>query len=218
MNTQFNIKKFTKFITKFILIILALCNLTGCGPLLLAGAAGGIAMVADRRTTGTVIEDKAIELKASNKLSEYDDIKKSHNVSITSYNERVLLTGEAASDRVKNKIENIVKEVSKVKTIYNEIRVTSEKSKFTKSSYDSWLTTKVKTNLTTDSRVNPLDIKVTTSHQVVYLMGLVTPKEADIATQIARSINGVNKVVKLFEYIKPEDEEDFGVAKCSKTN
>jgi osmotically-inducible protein OsmY len=203
-------------VTKFMLIGLALFNLNGCAPLLLAGAAGGIAVVADRRTTGTVIEDKAIELKASNKLQEYEDISKLYNVSITSYNERVLLIGEAASERVKNKIENIVKEVSKVKTIYNEIRVTSQKSKFTTSSYDSWLTTKVKTSLTTDSRVNPLDIKVTTSGKVVYLMGLVSQKEAEVATEVARSINGVNKVVKLFEYIQPEDEENFVVAKCAK--
>lgn len=208
-------KKLLK-VTKFMLIGLALFNLTGCGPLLLAGAAGGIAMVADRRTTGTVIEDKAIELKAANKLQEYEDINKLYNVSITSYNERVLLIGEAASERVKNKIENIVKEVSKVKTIYNEIRVTSKKSQFTTSSYDSWLTTKVKTSLTTDSRVNPLDIKVTTSGKVVYLMGLVSQKEAEIATEVARSINGVKKVVKLFEYIQPEDEENFAVAKCAK--
>jgi len=182
------------------LIILNLINLQGCAPLVLASAAGGVAVLTDRRTTGTYIEDKAIELKALKQLNDNKIIADRSHVSVISYNERVLITGQAANDNIKNQIEDIVKKIPKVKTVYNEVQTTS-KSSLKKSSYDTWLSTKVKANLTANLQVNPLDIKVTTDDSTVYLMGIVTPHEADIATNIVRKVGGVGKVVKLFEYV-----------------
>ncbi len=193
--------KITKIISLSLITSIILSDLTACAPLVLASAASGVAVLTDRRTTGTYVEDKAIELKAMNKLNENLNVAKQSHVSVLSFNERVLITGEAANDNIRNQIEQIVKALPKVKTVYNEVKV-SKSSSFKESSYDSWLSTKVKANLTSDLRVNPLDIKVRTTNNTVYLMGLVTQEEAEIATNISRKVSGVNKVVKLFEYIQ----------------
>lgn len=188
-----------------ILLLTFIINLAGCGPLIVASAAGTFAVIADRRTTGTIVEDNTIEIKAFKQLKDDDEINDNSKISVTSYNERVLLTGQAKSDEIRNKIVNNIKQISKVRTIYNEIEVAPE-STFATSSYDTWLTTKVKTKLTSDSRVNPLNIKVTTENKAVYLMGLVTTEEADAATEVTRRVNGVKKVVKLFEYIDTNNQ------------
>lgn len=189
---------------RILCLVLSLLNINACAPLIVASAASTFAVIADRRTTGTVVEDSAIELKAARALKNDAEIVKNSNVSISSYNERVLLTGQAANERIKNKIVDTVKNVSKVRTIYNEIAVAQPES-FRSSSYDTWLTTKVKANLTSSTEVNPINIKVKTDSKTVYLMGLVTPTEGDKATEITRQIGGVQKVVKLFEYIDPSD-------------
>jgi osmotically-inducible protein OsmY len=191
------------FNRKFIIVILLIIsNLTisGCGPLIVAGAASTFAMIADRRTTGTIIEDNSIELKALKNLSDDDDISKNSKISVTSYNERVLLTGQANSEYIKSKIVDAIKQITKVRTIYNEIQI-SKNASFSSSSYDTWLTTKVKTKLTANTKISTLNMKITTNNKTVYLMGLVTPEEANIATEITRKVAGVQKVVKLFEYI-----------------
>ena len=195
------LQKITKNISLIVIATVILSDLTACAPLVLASAASGVAVLTDRRTTGTYVEDKAIELKAMNKLNENLTVAKQSHVTVLSFNERVLVTGEASSENIKNQIEQIIKTLPKVKTVYNEIRV-SKSSSFKESTYDSWLSTKVKANLTSDLRVNPLDIKVMTNKNTVYLMGLVTQQEAEIATNISRKVSGVGKVVKLFEYIQ----------------
>lgn len=190
------------FNKKLIIILLIINNITlsGCAPLIVASAAGTFAVIADRRTTGTIIEDNSIELKALKKLSDDDDIQKNAKISVASYNERVLLTGQANNEYVKNKIVDTVKQITKVRTIYDEIQV-AKLGSFSNSSYDTWLTTKVKTKLTANSKVSTLNVRVTTNNKIVYLMGLLTPEEANAATEVARKVNGVQKVVKLFEYI-----------------
>lgn len=191
---------YIKKILSLVLIIVMSLQLTACGPLLVASAAGTFAVVADRRTTGTVIEDNAIELKAFKKLNSDTEISNNSNISISSYNERILITGQAKNNRVKEKVIDAIRSIPKVRTIYDEVTI-GEESTFTSSSYDTWLTTKVKTSLTGDSRVNPLYIKVKTVNKVVYLMGFVDKQEANAATDIVRKVSGVNKVVKLFEYM-----------------
>lgn len=190
--------KFSKF-SLILLIIINTLLLSACGPLIVASAAGTVAVLADRRTTGTIIEDNSIELKAIQKVksSEIDD---TSNISVTSYNERVLITGQAQNKQTKNQITQIIKQIPKVRTIYNEVDIAPNNS-ITNSSYDTWLTTKVKAKLTSNPDVNPLNIKVITSNKVVYLMGLVSQPEAEAATDVARNISGVEKVVKLFEYV-----------------
>ncbi|MBP9722032.1 MAG: BON domain-containing protein [Gammaproteobacteria bacterium] len=195
--------KITKILIVSIFLSSLILNLTACGPLIIASAASGVAVLTDRRTTGTYIEDKAIEVKAFKNINENTVLAGQSNVSITSYNERVLITGQASNNSIKSQIESVVKSIPKVKNVYNEV-IVANKNNLKKSSYDSWITTKVKTNLASDLRINPLDIKVTTNNKVVYLMGLVSPQESEIATNIVRKVYGVEKVVKLFEYI-PEN-------------
>lgn len=199
------ITKPNKIINKLSLIIILLLTInitTSCAPLMIAGVATGATVLTDRRTTGTYIEDQAIEFKAAQYFRDNQTIAEQSNVYITSYNERVLLTGYASSNYIKNQIEDAIKNIPKVKTIYNEIKI-AKLDKFKYSSYDTWITTKIKTRLTGNSKVSPLDIKVHTNNSEVYLMGLVDPAEAEAATNIARTTNGVTKVVKLFEYIEP---------------
>lgn len=192
-----------------IILILNTLLVTGCGPLIVASAAGTVAVIADRRTTGTIIEDNAIELKATKKLKSHPSISDNSKLSVTSYNERILITGQAKNKQTMNDIVEVIRSIPKVRTIYNEVKITDNQS-ITNSGYDAWLTTKVKAGLAGNSEINPLNVKVTTESNVVYLMGLVTKAEASAATEVARKISGVNKVVKLFEYI--DNEELNGLA------
>lgn len=192
-----------KKIKNIAIIVMLTTNIlltSGCGPLIVASAAGTVAVIADRRTTGTIIEDNAIELKAIKKLKSSPSVGDNSKLSVTSYNERILITGQAKDKQTRQEIVEIIRSIPKIRTIYNEV-VISDNQSFTDASYDSWLTTKVKASLAGNSDVNPLNIKVTTEDNVVYLMGLVTKKEATAATDVARKISGVKKVVKLFEYI-----------------
>ncbi len=202
-------KIFRNLVTLMILILNILL-ITGCGPLIVASAAGTVAVIADRRTTGTIVEDNAIELKAVSKLQSHPNISDNSKLFVTSYNERILLTGQAKNKQTIDEIVEVVRSIPKVRTIYNEIKV-AENQSIKSSTYDAWLTTKVKTNLAGDSNVNPLNIKITTVDNVVYMMGLVTKAEGGAATEVARKVSGVNKVVKLFEYIDDQDTSSFAM-------
>lgn len=186
--------------TTIIFCLISLISLEACGPLIVASAAGTVAVIADRRTTGTIIEDNSIELKAMKNIKSVPELRENSNISVTSYNERVLLTGQATNNSIRNQVVEVIRNIPKVRTIYNEITV-DDANTLSESTYDTWLTTKIKAKLTGTSKVNPLNIKVTTDDKTVYLMGLVSQEEAKVATEIARKVDGVNKVVKLFEYI-----------------
>ena len=121
------------------------------------------------------------------------------HINITSYNTAVLVTGESPVDEMRQKIVSIVSAVDKVKHVYNEITIAAPSSMVSRSS-DVYITTKVKTKLFADKILSGLVIKVNTEKGVVYLMGIVSQKEAEIATNIARETGGVQKVVKLFQY------------------
>ncbi len=177
----------------------ALCaQLAACAPVVVVGAAAGGAMVVDRRTSGIFIEDQGIELKAEKAIIE--QIGENTHANITSYNLNVLITGEVTDEATKGKAEAIVKNIEHVKSITNEL-VIADKSSFGTRSNDTYITSKVKTNMVTENRFQANYVKVVTESSVVYLMGLVTHKEADDAVDIARNVDGVEKVVKVFEYL-----------------
>ncbi|MGB0733449.1 MAG: BON domain-containing protein, partial [Pontibacterium sp.] len=123
------------------------------------------------------------------------------NIAVTSYNGIVLLTGQASSDATRARAEQIVSEVSKVRRIYNEVTVSGTTSTLSTAN-DAWLTTKVKTQLLVDETVDGHRVKVVTESGTVYLMGLLTPTEADSVINIVRQIGGVQRIVKMFEYIE----------------
>jgi osmotically-inducible protein OsmY len=180
-----------------LLAILPLLN--GCTAMVIGGAAAGGVMVAeDRRTVGTITEDEGIELKASNRIGER--FKEAVHINVTSYNRMVLLTGEVPDAATKAEVERIVRGVENVRGVYNELAIAGVSSYAVRSN-DAIITSKVKANFIDAGKFNALHVKVVTENSIVYLMGLVTKKEAEEATQIARTTSGVQKVVRIFEYI-----------------
>ena len=179
-------------------LVAAIPFFQGCAPLLVGGAAAGGAMAAnDRRTVGAITEDQGIELKAAGRINErYPNA----HVNVTSYNRRVLLTGEVPEAAAKAQVERIVRGVENVQSVYNETIVAGVTS-YTARSNDALITSKVKGRFLDANRFNALHVKVVTENGVVYLMGLVRRQEATDATEIARTTSGVQKVVRVFEYI-----------------
>ena len=172
--------------------------LQGCAPLAVGAAAGGaILMADDRRTTGIYIEDENIEWKA---LSAVRDASPVAHVNATSYNRKVLLTGEAPSDAARKNIEASVAAVASVRDVTNEIQVAGNSSLTSRGS-DSLITSNVKARMVNNGKFSPNHVKVLTEASVVFLMGLVNPAEGEAAAEIARTTSGVNRVVKVFEYI-----------------
>ena len=162
-------------------------------------------VVSDRRTTGTQVEDQSIEMKANNRLKEV--IGDRSHVNVTSYNRTVLLTGEAATEGDKANIEQTVQRVDNVKSTVNELAVTIPSALSTRSN-DSLLTGKVKATFIDAKDLQVNAFKVITERGVVYLMGRVTGREATRATDLARSVSGVQKVVRVFEIVTEQELAD----------
>jgi osmotically-inducible protein OsmY len=181
-----------------ILLALSVINLQGCFPVVATGAGAGALMIEDRRTSGTYIEDEGIELKAGNRLSE--KFKDKAHINLTSYNRTVLMTGEVPTDAAKQEAEQIVRSTANVRNVVNELAIAGNSS-YSSRSNDSYLTSKVKVRFVDANKFQVNHVKVVTENNVVYLLGMVTRKEADDAVEIARTTGGVQKVVKVFEYL-----------------
>jgi osmotically-inducible protein OsmY len=182
---------------RLIALLVVVSALSGCAAVVVGGAGTAAMVGADRRTIGTVTEDQGIELKATSRISDkYSDA----HINVTSYNRMVLLTGEAPAEAARAEIEKITRAVENVRGIYNEIAVVG-KSALSARTNDSYLTGKVKARFVDAQKFNALFVKVVTESNVVYLLGMVSRKEADDATEIARTTSGVQKVVRLFEFL-----------------
>ena len=181
-----------------IALAFSVINLQGCFPVVATGAGTGVLMAEDRRTSGTFIEDQGIELKASSRLDE--KFKGAAHINITSYNRAVLMTGEVPTDAAKQEAEGIVRGVPSVGNVINELFIGGNSS-YTSRSNDTYLTSKVKVRFVDTGKFQANHVKVVTENNVVYLLGMVTRKEAENAVEIARTTGGVQKVVKLFEYL-----------------
>ncbi|MGE0349355.1 BON domain-containing protein [Hydrogenophaga sp.] len=178
-------------------------TLTACAPIMLGGAAVTALVVVDRRTSGAQLEDQGIELRASNRLKDaLGDTRARVNVS--SYNRRVLLTGEAASEAVKAQVMQIVSGVDNVREVINELDVTSSPS-FKERATDTLITGRVKASLVDAKDLQASAFKVVTERGSVYLMGRVTQREADRATDIARNTPSVMRVVRVLEVISEQE-------------
>jgi len=193
--------KFNVFI--LMAFILSTSILQGCATAVVGGAATGAAVVHDRRSAGTFVDDEIIEVKAVKELFSDQEIYDNTHINVTSYNNIVLLSGEAPTDALRNKAASIVSPIPKVRKIHNEIVIAAPSSLLTRSS-DTWITAKVKTNLFKVENApgfDPTRIKVITENGSVFLMGLVNRNEADIVINATRTVSGVQRVVKLFEYL-----------------
>jgi osmotically-inducible protein OsmY len=180
--------------------------LGACAPLIVGGAmVGTTLMVSDRRTSGTQIEDQSIELKALTRVREA--IGERGHINTTSYNRLVLLTGEVPSEADKAAVEQALSHIENVRSIVNELAVMGSTS-MTSRSNDTILTSKVKASFVDAKDLFANAIKVVTERGSVYLMGRVTEREANRASEIARGVSGVQKVVRVFEVITEAELAD----------
>ena len=175
--------------------------LSGCAPLILGSAAGTALVITDRRSPGIQLEDETIELRAKSSIR--DQLGTRVRVDATSYNRQVLLTGEVATAQDKQAVERLVARVDNVRAVVNELVVQTTPSMWDRST-DLLISGRVKASFI-DAKVQVNAVKVTTERAVVYLMGRVTADEATRATDAARSISGVQRVVRVLEIIS-EDE------------
>ncbi|MNY86512.1 Osmotically-inducible protein Y precursor [compost metagenome] len=179
-------------------------SLSACVPLLVGGGAVTGALVAsDRRTSGMYLEDLRIEQKAASLLR--DVLNNGERVSVTSFNRLVLLTGEVRTAAEKAQVERIVAGVENVRSVINELEVVPFISSIGQRSKDTFITSKVKASILDAKDLQANTIKVVTEMNVVYLMGILTPREAKRAAEIARGVNDVRKVVRVFETITEEE-------------
>ena len=180
------------------LLVAAMPLLEACVPLAVTGVGAAALMATDRRTTGTYIEDETIEWKAVGQIR--DARFATAHVNPTSFNRRVLLTGEAPTEEMKKEVERWVRAVPNVKEVVNEVQVAGPSSMASRGN-DSLVTSNVKARMVNNGKFSPSHVKVLTEANVVYLMGLVTQAEGDAAAEVARTTSGVSRVVKVFEYV-----------------
>ena len=176
--------------------------LAGCFPVVATGVSAGAAMISDRRTSGTYLEDESIEWKVSSRIRER--FGNSVHVNATSYNRNVLLSGEAPNDTIRGELDGIVAGVEHVRGVINEV-VVGPNSALTARGNDTLITSNVKARFVDAGRFSAHNVKVVTEANVVFLMGIVTRAEADAAAEVARTSQGVRKVVRVFEYISEEE-------------
>lgn len=174
--------------------------LGGCASVIDASREQPIAGDRGSRTVGAYIDDEVIETKAAVNLAKASAAVQNSNLSVTSFNGTVLLTGQTPHELARQEAETLVGQIQGVKRVHNELVISGNSATLARSN-DTWVTTKVKALLLANENVDGSRIKVVTENSVVYLMGLVTREEADIAVDIVRSINGVHKIIKVFEYI-----------------
>ena len=168
--------------------------------LIVGGVAVGVMVAADRRQTEVMLADQGIEFSAGSKIDEA--LKGQGHINVTSYNYSLLLTGEVPTAQAKADAEKAASDVPKVRTVVNELQIAGTSSAASRSN-DAYITSKVKSSFLGNGKFKPTDIKVVTEASVVYLLGLVTHEEADAATEVARGTGGVQKVVRVFEYVTP---------------
>jgi osmotically-inducible protein OsmY len=181
-----------------VLVLVALLSLQGCAVLVGAGVATGIMVANDRRTSGTILDDKVIKSKVGNLINEkYEG---EVQVDLTSYNRVVLLYGQVPNQEILDDIGSMALETQNVRDVQNEIIIAGASS-FVACSNDTLLTSKVKSRLMNNDEIKANHVKVVTDAGSVYLMGLVTRAEAASATQTAATTSGVKRVVKVFEFL-----------------
>lgn len=194
----------TDLVAKFRnLAALTLCVpvLAGCFGAAAVGVGTGALMLTDRRNTETYISDEGMEIRAANRISEQYGAKV--HVNVIAYNRMLLLTGEAPTEVIKADVEKLASGVPNVKSISNELIIAGASS-FGGRSNDTYITSKVKARYVDANKFSPNHVKVVTEAGTVFLLGLVTQAEADAAVEITRTTGGVQKVVRVFEIISPE--------------
>jgi osmotically-inducible protein OsmY len=187
-------------------------SLQGCFPVVAAGVTTGVLATVDRRSLGTQTEDESIEWKSSARVSE--KLGDRAHLNFTSYNRKVLMSGEVPSTEAKAEAERIVTGIPNVQGVYNELTV-GPASSYSDRSNDSFITSKIKSRSVDSGKFNPVHVKVVTEAGTAFLLGMVTQPEADSAIDVARTTSGVKKVVNLLEVITPGKARELDVSQSN---
>jgi osmotically-inducible protein OsmY len=205
-------------ITKILIALLVATQLGACGVLAVGGVAAGASVMADRRTPGVQAIDKGIELEAENALAKrFGD---NAHINVTSFNQKVLLTGEAKDEGIKGEAGNYVKAMKNARSVFNEI-VVGPNSSYTMRANDSYIESKIKTQMIFTDQLPSNSMAIVAEGSSVYLMGILTQGEADLAKKIASNTNGVKDVYVYFDIISQEEKvrlEKQGKADQSQPN
>lgn len=182
-------------------LTLSLMTINGCTSVVSATRENPIEDDRGTRTFGSKIDDSLIETKVGVNVAKADPaLDKESHIVVTSFNGVVLLAGQTPREDLKAKAEQAAAAVQRVKTVHNELQVMQPSSILARNN-DAWLTTKIKTQMLTDANIPGSRIKVVTENGIVYLLGLLSKQEANQATNLVQGVSGVQKIVKLFEYI-----------------
>ncbi len=196
----------SSFVVKAVSSLLLVSVLGACAPLMFAGMAGTVMVASDRRTSGAQLEDEAIELRAQARIR--DNLGERVHVNVTSFNRQVLITGEVTAEKDRQAVLQLVERIENVKSVVNEMAVLPM-STLSERSNDLLVTAQVKARFVDSKDLFANAFKVVTERGTVYLMGRVTQREANSATQLTRNVSGVNKVVRLFEIITEDELRNF---------
>jgi osmotically-inducible protein OsmY len=182
--------------SRHILIVTALCLafLQGCAAVAVGAAAVGVSSASDPRTIGTQIDDQTIEMKANAKLGNQKRLNEARVIAV-SYNNNVLLIGQAPTEALKRLAEDTIRDTNGINNIFNQIRIGSKASPGVLAG-DSWITSKIKLKFASNDAVPATSIKVVTENGEVFLLGNVTQQQANAAIDIARNVDGVERVIK----------------------
>jgi osmotically-inducible protein OsmY len=189
-----------KTLASLLLAAFAASALQGCFPMIATGVTTGLLAAVDRRTVGAQTEDEAIEWKATVRARE--QLGDKAHLNFTSYNRKVLISGEAITPEIRFQAENIVARIPNVLGVYNEV-VVGPPSSFVNRSNDAFITSKIKSRTLDSQKFSPIRVKVITEANVAFLFGIVTQEEAEAAINVARTTAGVKKVVNLLEIVTP---------------
>jgi osmotically-inducible protein OsmY len=202
-----------QFISKSLIAALLLTQLSACGVLAVGGVAAGASIMADRRTPGVQAIDNGIEMEANAALSKkFGD---NAHINVTSFNQKVLLTGEAKDADIKGEANAYVKSMKNARTVFNEI-VIGPNSTYTARANDSYLESKIKAQMIFTDKLPSNSMSIVAEGTSVYLMGILTQNEADLAKKVASNTNGVKDVYVYFDIIS--DAEKIRLEKQGKAD
>lgn len=193
-------------LTRVVTAVALVAGLQGCVAVVVGGAAVGAFAATDRRTLGAQTADKEIAAKANVRLNKA--IGDAGHVDVTAFNRKVLLSGEVRDEQTKQQAEQEVRQVPDVQGVMNELEVGFSSSLSSRSN-DAYITTKVNTALIGERTLNSNAVDVVTERGNVYLLGIVTDREGQVAAQLAANVSGVQRVVKMFEYISEDQLKDM---------
>lgn len=190
-------------ILKLFVVLLIATQVTACGVLAVGGVVAGSAVLADRRTPGVQAIDKGIELEAGNALAKkFGD---NAHINVTSFNQKVLLTGEVKDADIKGEAGAYVKAMKNARSVFNEL-IIGPNSSYTARANDSYLESKIKTQMIFTDQLPSNSMAIVAEGSSVYLMGILTQNEADIAKKVASNTNGVKDVYVYFDIISQEEK------------